>query len=391
MRINVTWNTDEDEEIAGAQSAKKAVLDLMETKIAIMFSSAKYDNDKLLAGAKTILGTAPIIGCTSGKGIITPDGYITSENGFVGIMAIGDENTTVATAICEKQTSARETGKNVARKAIEKIKATYPPNYFMMLSSPGDEEEYLKGIQDVIGDTPFFGGVACDDDLAGKWKIYTEEKLISDGVAVAFFYTDKNVITTLENGYHETVNSGVITRKTGKREINEIDGMYALKKYAEWTDKRIRNLTGIKLLEQSILEPLAVKTHDGSLNVIKQPLNGNTNFGINVANDIAQNMAVIQMHIEEHEIISAPSKIVRKINFNNYNCGFLLLQNVNRRNIIKNNDIDKMCNELKKEAHKTPYLVAFTNGECGKCKQANNICTSLSISATNFTNEHKKI
>lgn len=58
---------------------KKAVLDLVQTKIAIIFNSSKYNCKELLKGAKSILGTAPIIGCTTYGGIITQEGYITSK------------------------------------------------------------------------------------------------------------------------------------------------------------------------------------------------------------------------------------------------------------------------------------------------------------------------
>ena len=41
---------------------------------------------------KRNLGTAPIIGCTSNGGILVPDGYVTSDKGFAGMLAIGDRH-----------------------------------------------------------------------------------------------------------------------------------------------------------------------------------------------------------------------------------------------------------------------------------------------------------
>ena len=43
MKANVAWSTEEDAKIAGKNIAKKAVLDLNETKIAFLFSSVKYN------------------------------------------------------------------------------------------------------------------------------------------------------------------------------------------------------------------------------------------------------------------------------------------------------------------------------------------------------------
>ena len=75
---------------------------------------------KCLEGAKSELGTAPIIGCTSSGGIVVPDGFISSENGFVGIMAIGDPDTTVGVAGSAKQKDARATGRLLQKKQWKK-------------------------------------------------------------------------------------------------------------------------------------------------------------------------------------------------------------------------------------------------------------------------------
>ena len=176
MKANVAWSTDENAFLAGKACAKKAVLDLIQTKVAFIFSSVKYDAQKLIDGAKEELGTAPIIGCTSSGGILVPNGYITSENGFAGIMAIGDPDTAVGVAGLPKMLTARETGRQVAIDAMNKVGTTFPPAYFFMIANPGEEEEYAKGIQDVIGDVPMFGGSCADDDLTGKWKIFTGDK-----------------------------------------------------------------------------------------------------------------------------------------------------------------------------------------------------------------------
>ena len=69
LKSNVSYSTDKDSFSAGKACAEKAVVDLMETKVAFLFSSIKYDQNKLLEGAKSVLGTAPIIGCTSSGGL----------------------------------------------------------------------------------------------------------------------------------------------------------------------------------------------------------------------------------------------------------------------------------------------------------------------------------
>ena len=78
-------------------------------------------------------------------------------------MAIGDPDTTVGVAGSSKQKDARETGRLLAKEAMEKAGKTVAPVYFYMVASPAEEEDYLKGIEDVIGRVPFFGGSAADN------------------------------------------------------------------------------------------------------------------------------------------------------------------------------------------------------------------------------------
>ena len=189
LKANIGWSTEADNYEAGKDSAKKAVVDLVQTKVAFLYTSSDNDVKKVLDGAKSELGTAPIIGCTSSGGIIVPDGYISSENGFVGIMALGDPDTTVSVAGLSKQKDARATGRMIAKEAMAKAGMNKAPAYFYMVASPGEEEDYLKGIEDIIGRVPFFGGSAADNTVSGKWKIYTNDAVFSDGCAIAFFYT----------------------------------------------------------------------------------------------------------------------------------------------------------------------------------------------------------
>ena len=79
LKSNVAWSTNENSYEQGKETAAKAVVDLVETKVAFLYTSVDSDVKQVLEGAKSELGTAPIIGCTSSAGLITPDGFITGE------------------------------------------------------------------------------------------------------------------------------------------------------------------------------------------------------------------------------------------------------------------------------------------------------------------------
>ena len=385
LKSNIGWSTEADNFEAGRASAKKAVVDLVQTKVAFLYTSADNNVDKVLEGAKTELGTAPIIGCTSSGGIIVPDGYISSENGFVGIMAIGDPDTTVGVAGSKKKKTARETGKEVAIEAMKKAGVDFAPAYFYMVASPGEEEDYLKGIEDVIGRVPFFGGSAADNAVAGDWKIFTNDSVFADGVAVAFFYTNKKMANVYTGAYHETTNSGIITKLNRKRTLEEIDGEPAIKKYAAWTGKKVKDLEGGNLLVQTILAPLGVKDRLGDLIAIRHPMNGNVDYSMNIGNHLAVNTAVIQMEATVDELIDSTGKTMKEVNKElGEEAGAYLLVHCGGRKLGIGDRIDEVAKQLKKEANGVPFMTIFTFGEYGSKDHGANTCGGLMLSFTAF-------
>ena len=176
-----------------------------------------------------------------------------------------------------------------------------------MVASPAEEESYLKGIEDVIGRVPFFGGSAADNAVAGEWSIYTADTVFSDGVAIAFFYTDKKMSNVYTGAYRETNNVGIITKLDGRRRIVEIDGKPAVRKYAEWTKKTATQLAGGNLLVETILAPLGVKDRLGDLVAIRHPMFANEDGSMNIGNDLAESTAVIQMEGSVEELIDSIS------------------------------------------------------------------------------------
>lgn len=385
LKSNVGWSTEKDSFEQGKKSAETAVKDLTETRVAFLYTSVENDIEKVLEGAKYEFGTAPIIGCTSNTGIIVPDGFISGDYGFTGILAIGDPDLQVGVAGSAKETSARETGKKVAIEAMQKSAKDYSPAYVYMVASPGEEEEYIKGIEDVIGRVPIFGGSAANNGVPGDWKVYTNDKLFNDGVAVAFFYTDKKMANVFTGDYHETTNSGVITKIEGKRTLVEIDGVPAIKKYAAWTGKKVDDLAEGNLLTETIIAPLGVKDRLGDLVAIRHPMFGNKNFSMNIGSNLAVNTAVIQMKTTVDELISSPEKTLQDVKkeLQKEPGAFLLLHCGGRRFEI-GNKIDKVANQLKEESNGVPFIVAFTFGEYGMKDHGENTTGGLMLSFTAF-------
>ena len=258
MKTNVSWATTDDSRSAGKSVAKKAVLDLEKTQIAFLFNSSNYEQEHVLNGAKEELGTAPIIGCTTNQGVFTPEGFISSIDGFSGMLALGDNNTEVTTGACTRLVDARDSAKVAVAEALKKHTKKGRPNYCFMFCTPGSEEEYQEGIFETIGSIPIFGGVASSNE-AGQEKVFTENALISNGVVIALVYTDKNIDNWFDGKYHETVKSGIITDvSSNHRIIKQIDSKDAFKVYANWNNKKLSEMKTDKIFKDFILHPLGI-------------------------------------------------------------------------------------------------------------------------------------
>ena len=393
LKANVGYSIHADSYQSGEESIKKAHENLENIKINFLFTSVKNDIKELIKGIRKHTDT-PIIGCTSSEAIIVPDGIISSENGYSGILSLDDENMTIGVACHEAGKDARTIGRKVAIQAVQNAKSTRAPAYIYMVASPRQEEEYLMGIQDVIGRVPIFGGSAADDTVEGKWKIICNDKVYTDGVAVAFFYTDSEIVTSFSGGYRETENIGLITEVKDNRNLVSIDGVSALKKYANWIGESPQNLQGKKLLETSVTKPLGIKDPLGNLTIVRHPMFGDdmgtktiTDDTIILGNKIVPKTAIIQLEATTDELINATGETLKDLKKQLYTepAAYILIHCGGRKLGIGNR-IEEVHKQLLKETKGVPFIVPFTFGEYGYDEHSANICGGLMLSFIAFGN-----
>lgn len=385
LKSNVGWSIASDSKVAGKEAAEKAMANLSNAKVALLYTSAVNDVEAVIEGAKEVLGTVPVVGCTSSAGIIVPDGFITSENGFVGVMVMSDSAMTVGVAGSGAEGDARETGKKIAMEAMKNAGRKDSPAYFYMAASPKEEEDYLKGIEDVIGRVPMFGGSAADNTVEGLWSLYADEVIVNDGCVVAFFYTDKPLSNVYTGAFRETNDVGIITKVNGKRQLAEINGKPALQQYAEWRGMSTDELMGGNLLVATITSPLGVKDRLGDLVAIRHPMAGNEDMSMNIGNNLAEKTAVIRMEGSVDELISSTTDTMKAVNAKLPNgVGGYLLVHCGGRRLGIGDRIDEVAKRLKEEAGDVPFMTIFTFGEYGSNNNDRNTCGGLMLSFTGF-------
>ena len=387
LKTKVGYSENVDAFTSGAETAKMANV-IENPQVGLLFTSCVQDQNKIMEGAKSVLGDVPVVGCTSSAAICTQDGYLNKETGYSGMMIFGGDLEVVTAGSAQTDETPREVGRRVARDAISKVKgADVEPDFFFMSASPANEEEYLEGIQDVIGNVPVFGGSAADNTVEGKWSILNDGEAFADGLTIAIFYTKGEMKNLYTGAYHETNNVGVITKVRDERTLVEIDHEPALKKYAEWTGKSVESLMGNNLLTETICAPLGVKDPIGKVTAVRHPMFGNDDLSMNIGANLAENTAVIQLSNTPEGILKANEETINNLNklmVSEANSYFLVHCGGRRLGLALSQIEDKIYPEVKKVIPNKEFLMVFTFGEYGMGDHSSNTVGGLSLSYTAF-------
>lgn len=385
LKTKVGYSELEDAYASGVETAKMANV-IENPQVGLFFTSCVQDQDKLMEGAKSILGDVPIIGCTSSAALCTQDGYLNKETGYSGMMLFGGDLEVVTAGSKKTDETPREIGRRIAKEAISKLQGKdLEPDYFFMSASPANEEEYMKGIEDIIGDVPVFGGSAADNTVEGKWSILNDGEAFADGCVLAIFYTNGEMKNLYTGAYHETENAGIITKVEGRRTLVEIDHEPALKKYAEWTGQNVNDIMGGNLLTATITAPLGVKDPIGKVTAIRHPMAGNDDYSMNIGADLVTNTAVIQMENTPEGILKANAETVAKVSElmnTDINSYFLIHCGGRRLGLAIAGIEEKIYPEIKKAIPDKEFLMVFTFGEYGRGDHSSNTVGGLSLSFT---------
>jgi hypothetical protein len=254
-----------------------------------------------------------------------------------------------------------------------------------MVAVPGEEESYLKGVEDVIGRVPMFGGSAADNSVEGKWKVLFGRNSYGDGLGLIFFYTKKKLGAWYGGAFAPTDAVGVVTKVDGKRRLVEIDGKPALEKYAAWRGLDPDGLQGLALLGATICHPLGVKDPLGDLIAIRHPMVGNPDHSMNIGSDLAVGTAVVLMDTSPDALIASTRMAIAKVDerLGSKPGAYLLVHCGGRRGGIGDR-IGEAWREIKTAAGGAPFIGVCTFGEYGFEDWSANTCGGLMLSFAGF-------
>lgn len=384
MQSFVATSTAADAATAGAEVAGKIKAGLPNAKLAMVYGSCDYDSEALLGAITAALPNVPVVGNTSFTGIVTPEGFIGGDTPFVGIMALGGDDVTISTSGASRaHGEPREIGKMLAKAAMEKAGKTTAPAYWYMAASPAEEEYYIKGVTEIIGRVPYFGGSAADNTIEGNWMLYSNKYAFADGCVIAFFWTDTPFTNKFTGAYAETDDFGVVTKMNGDRGIAEIDGKPALQVYADWRGMDVESIKGAELLSKSVVSPLGIKDRLGDLIAIRHPMGGNDDLSISVGAKVAEKTCVIRMEGDVDVLVGSVAKTAEELKekAGAKPAAYFFVHCGGRRAAIGDR-IDEVADAFIKEADGVPFIAEFTFGEYGYEDDGMNTVGGLMLSFT---------
>lgn len=229
----------------------------------IIFSSgAAYEPEALQSALRAQFPEVPFIGATSCLGTAVP-GHGLARGAAITALVLAGEGFTFATAFDSDMGDLAAAGQRLAMRALGQVRM---PRFALVHATPGLEEGILAGLGPRLpAGIPTLGGSAADDDLSGRWAIYTQDGVARAGVALAVCDWPWKMAVNYQGGYMTTEKRGTVTRAAG-RTIYEIDGQPAAKLYNEWIrgklDEELRHSGNV--LAKTTLCPLGIVRRVGT-------------------------------------------------------------------------------------------------------------------------------
>ncbi|MDO9528503.1 MAG: FIST N-terminal domain-containing protein [Syntrophales bacterium] len=403
VQVGYGWSVknEESEAVEEAVSSVKAQLGDNTPEFALLFSTVGYDPAEILNEVRKCLPNTSIYGGTSCLSVQTADGLHVGEVGSLALLAVSSQNITfgVGGADIEDFTSAREAGKAAVQAAIEATGKDGLPKLVLMTAAPGEEEELLLGINDIIGnDIPVIGGSSGDNDITGQWRQFANDNVYSNGISLTAIYTDLKIGWAFEAGYLRTENRGEVTRAEG-RVIYEIDGRPAAEVYNEWTGGLVSEEldNGGSVLSKTTIYPLAkvINGEEEEYSLSIHPLSINaTDHSLSVFANVEDGDELMLMHgdweLLLNRALTTPSKALESNNiseddvvFGIYTfCAGTMLS-------IPEDEMPKMPSLVGSVIGDAPFIGTFTFGEQGYIVGVGNCHGNLVNSMIVFTDNHE--
>lgn len=365
--------------------------------LVILYGTANHEYGQVVAKILERYPETKISGSTSCMGIMTSEGFLSENATAMGAMLFSFESDDAFGVGISHKDNPAECAFDACSKSLAAAKREGElPSLIWIMCSPGNEEEYIVGIEKLVGKSvPIYGGSCADNDISGKWKIFNEQEETSSGVLIISFFDTESPgpVSSFHCGYEATSKTGTVTKAMG-RTILEIDEMPALDVYNKWSDGALAaRKEGDSILAESTLFPLGRNRGEISgipFYLLSHPATVMGKGSFNLFTEIKENEIVCMMEGSINSLVNRASEVVKSILKREQ----LQLEDVSGALIVYcagcmfavngEGKMNEVASDLKATLGDVPFMGVFTFGEQGSMLGKTNLHGNLMISVTLF-------
>jgi len=394
MKIATSWSTVRDTEKA-VRSAFDDLIDSLDNSpsLLIMYSSVEYPVEQVQKTIQKLAPDVPIHGGSTCLGVMTSDGFHQEDGTGLGMFGIYDPDGDYGVGMVDMNNDARAAGAAAVKISIENAgRIGESPDLIWLNSAPGNEEDVILGIQDVIGDRiPIIGGSTADNTVEGHWYQFTNHSVGTNAVITTAMYPSVETYMAFHSGYSPTQYKGVVTR-AGHRTIYEINGIPAAQLYNSWTGGTISEyLSGGNILSATSFFPIGrVVGKVGKLPYyrLSHPDTVTEDGGLTLFTEIEAGQEVTLLKGSEESLVKRAGRVVKAA----LDVGELSPENVDGAIVVYcagcmlaiQDKMPEVSTEITEVLGSNPFLGIFTFGEQGCFIRGENRHGNLMISTVVF-------
>ncbi len=289
MKASVGVASGDDSYAVGVNACQDAIdqLDDQNPDLLIVFSSVKYDQQKMLDGVRSVAKGALLVG-SSTSGEITTQGPLKDRS--VAVMAIKSPEVKYFVGVGEDiALSARAAGKMAADKVKEQTGGVLKAFIMMPDVLVGNGADIVRGVLDSLGaHFPVVGGASGDDFAFKKTYQYLNDKVYSGSVVGLGLTGNFKIGIGVKHGWIPIGEPMKVTKSSGAV-IHEINDAPAVKIYEDYFGaEEAKALRTEALARLAITYPLGMKVPGSEELLIRDPITVDEKGSITCAAEIPE-------------------------------------------------------------------------------------------------------
>jgi hypothetical protein len=314
---------------------------------------------------------------------------VMGSNGSIGVLLFASsDDAAFSTGSSDFAQGARQAGHKAASEIVSNGPKGKQPRLIFIAATPGNEEQVLEGIHEVLPGVPVFGGSAADHAIQGGWSIFTNDDTKREGVTLAaIFGDDVHVGAAIEGPYEPTAKQARVTAANG-RTVKALDNRPATEVLHSWIGDAIADQVreGGNLLMQTALSPIGISRSGRNgkpFHVLLHPAHAHSEGNIDLFAEAPEGSTVCLMSGTGDSLVGIVDRLVdrcldaSKLSVKDARGAFLIYCAGCAGAL--GNRIDEVLARLAGRLPDVPLLGFCTFGEQGHVPEIGNVHTNLSV------------